>query len=283
MQPNRDAWLDRMPDLLAMAAARWGLRIAGPLEGGSLSCVHACTDADGTKLVLKLLPPHTPSEREAEALRLWNGQGAARLLGHDPAIGALLMERVTPGTSLPPGNDLEAIAEAGTALTVLHSGLIPGRHPFPSLAEYVDEWLERVRRWTEPGTVGVGLLDDARRLAMQLCASATRAVLLHGDFIDKNLLLGPSGYVAIDPIPSIGDPCSDIGFFASYHPPARDITPRARALAARLGHDPDRAERWAFVFAIGGACETWRRDSEELQEWIRSYAGGMGTDNRGRD
>lgn len=46
MQPNRDAWLDRMPDLLAMAAARWGLRIAGPLEGGSLSCVHACTDAD---------------------------------------------------------------------------------------------------------------------------------------------------------------------------------------------------------------------------------------------
>lgn len=118
MQPNRDAWLDRMPDLLAMAAARWGLRIAGPLQGGSLSCVHACTDADGAELVLKLLPPHTPSEREAEALHLWNGRGAARL----------------------------------------------------------------------------------------------------------------------------------------------------------IGHDPDRAERWAFVFAAGEACETWRQDSDELQEWVRSHA-----------
>lgn len=94
---------------------------------------------------------------------------------------------------------------------------------------------------------------------------------LPGDFFDKNVLLGATGYVAIDPMPCIGDPCSDVGFFASYHPPARSIATRARAIASLLGYDTERAERaerWAAVWAVGEACETWREDSEELQSWM---------------
>ena len=33
---------------------------------------------------------------------------------------------------------------------------------------------------------------------------------LHGDFLDKNLLLGTKGFLAIDPMPWVGDPCSDM-------------------------------------------------------------------------
>jgi streptomycin 6-kinase len=39
---------------------------------------------------------------------------------------------------------------------------------------------------------------------MNLCATTERAVLLHGDFLDKNLLRCSGGYVAIDPTPRIG-------------------------------------------------------------------------------
>jgi fructosamine-3-kinase len=62
------------------------------------------------------------------------------------------------------------------------------------------------------------------------CAS-DRAVLLHGDFLDKNALRSGTGYVAIDPIPWIGDPCSDVGFFAAGHPPPATILDRASAIA----------------------------------------------------
>ena len=37
---------------------------------------------------------------EAEALRFWDGRGAVRLLAHDPASRALLIERCVPGTPL---------------------------------------------------------------------------------------------------------------------------------------------------------------------------------------
>jgi streptomycin 6-kinase len=117
------------------------------------------------------------------------------------------------------------------------------------------------------------LLDRSRVSARHLWTTADEVVLLHGDFLDKNLLLGPNGYVAIDPMPSVGDPCSDIGFFAAGRQPAGEISIRARALAERLGRDPDRAEQWALIWAIGEACETWREDSDELQAWVKDHAG----------
>jgi aminoglycoside phosphotransferase (APT) family kinase protein len=102
-----------------------------------------------------------------------------------------------------------------------------------------------------------------------LAATATRTSLVHGDFNSKNLLRAENGsYVAIDPLPHIGDPCLDIGLFAAYQPPARDIARRAAAIAELAGMDPERATRWAAVSAVGEACETWRDDSDELQAWV---------------
>ena len=67
----------------------------------------------------------------------------------------------------------------------------------------------------------------ARAAAMNLCATAARTVLRHGDFVDKNLLRSGAGYVAIDPILRIGDPCSE----PACHPPATTILQRAGAVA----------------------------------------------------
>ncbi len=50
--------------------------------------------------------------------------------------------------------------------------------------------------------------------------------------------------MAIDPIPCIGDPCADAGFFAAGQPPAAGIFPRAAAMATRR---PDQAELEATV------------------------------------
>ncbi len=76
--------------------------------------------------------------------------------------------------------------------------------------------------------------------------------------------------VAIDPVPSVGDPCADIGFFAACRQPATRIWERAEAVARRTGEDPARAVLWAAVWAVNEACETWRADSDDLRTLMAS-------------
>lgn len=225
-------------------------------------------DADGGALILKLSPPAAVPALEAAALSLWGGTAAVGLRGWDPDTGALLLDRLVPGTQLPPGGDERTARIAAHVLRHLHAVTVPAGHPFPALSQTFDAYLERVRMEADWSTVGVRLLQQCRDAAVRLWSTTAQTVLLHGDFIDKNLLLGATGYVAIDPMPRMGDPCSDVGFFASFHPPARSIASKARAIASLLGYDRERSERWAAVWAVGEACETWREDSDELQAWM---------------
>lgn len=113
------------------------------------------------------------------------------------------------------------------------------------------------------------MLPLFERCALRLDASAKRKTLAHGDFVARNLLLASDGrYVAVDPLPYIGDPCSDAGQFSAYHSPVGTVIPRARAIAEATGNDPDRAATWAAVWMVLQACETWRDDSDDVQAWV---------------
>lgn len=269
MHPDdRAVWLHSLPNRLDRCRKLWRLEIGAHIPS-FLSQVFTCTDAAGNDLILKLAPPLVPAAAEAAALGAWNGRHAVRLRGWDEKAGALLLDRLVPATPLPPGHDEDATPIAAAILAALHAAPISAHHPIPSQAEAFDRYLRMTRLNAEPDAAGLPLLDTTRPLAARLWAT-TPPVLLHGDFIDKNILLGPAGYVAIDPIPLLGDPCSDIGFYAANHPPARHIADRARVLARLLQRDPERAARWAAIYAVGQACETWREDSDELQTWVRS-------------
>jgi spore maturation protein CgeB len=68
--------------------------------------------------VLKLIYPHRESEHEADALELWDGDGAVRLLARDDARSAMLLERCEPGTFLST-LDLDAALD-GVQLVLVH-------------------------------------------------------------------------------------------------------------------------------------------------------------------
>src|SRR5439155_24253292 len=77
-----------------LLAERWGLTLGEQFEPGAASVlVQAATTEDGREAVLKIQKPHRESEHEAAALELWDGDGAIRLLAHDPEHDALLLER----------------------------------------------------------------------------------------------------------------------------------------------------------------------------------------------
>ena len=168
-------------------------------------------------------------------------------------------------------DDELAVRAASGALAAMQAVPTPAEEEFPSFEEKLRWWLEWTAVNGEPDAAGTPMLPLFERCARILDASAPRKTLAHGDFVAKNLLLrSDRSYVAVDPLPYVGDTCADIGHFSSYHSPVATVIPRARAIAEATGNDPARAAQWAAVWMIGEACETWREDSDDLQAWVRS-------------
>jgi streptomycin 6-kinase len=253
---------------------KWQLRDERPLSGGFAADVFGCTTVAGQDVVLKLPATETEARAEVAALTAWDLSGAAaRLIDADLGESALLLERVRPGTPLPAGDDAASAEIAAELLSRLHrvpagGFAFPGLLPVYRLAEKQSRddaaYERRASGDITLGEAGLARLGEARAAAERLCASARRMVLLHGDFLDKNVLWAADRYLAIDPIPCFGDPCSDVGFFAAGHPPATEILDRAADIASLMGLDPDRAERWAAVWAVLQACQSWRPDQSDL-------------------
>jgi streptomycin 6-kinase len=259
---------------LRACVRRWHLQAGDHLAGGFRSEVVSCAAADGTQVVVKLVVTREEMRAEAAALTAWaRTSAAARLIDTDFGHGALLLEQIRPGTHLPENDDPGAIDVAASLLGALHRAPLPA-FPFPASQETFARMERRARRDAayeqrtrnepERGRPGLQRLPLAQTAATRLCHSPPRTVLLHGDFLAKNLLSNGTGYVAIDPIPNIGDPCADVGFFAAGHPPAATFLHKAGTIAELMGLDPQRAQRWAAVWTVLQACQAWRDDLSDL-------------------
>jgi streptomycin 6-kinase len=158
----------------------------------------------------------------------------------------------------------------------------PGSYAYPSLADvYIEnekvaredaEFEQRERGEPDRGAPGLVRLPAAGAAAAELIRTTPNPTLLHGDFITKNLVsdnTSPLGWIAIDPMPMIGDPAAEIAAFAAYQP-AEFILPIAEALAVRLVVAPERALGWAAIWAVHQAAQAWRDDQQELERLVES-------------
>ena len=271
------------------AAAHWRLSVGEPLAGGSRSAVYAAYDERGRELVVKL--PEADSDRadltsvEAAALTAWASTGAATTLV-DSTADALLLVRARPGTLLPwqPQRPLDDTVDIAAALVRRLWAARPGPYQYLTLAETYpqDERVAREdadheqRQRGEPdrGRAGLRLLPAAGEAAEWLISTTAAPVLLHGDFITKNLLrdaTSPFDYIAIDPLPRVGDPAAEVAGFAAYQP-ADLILPTAEALARRAGVDPARALRWTAIWTVHQTAQAWRDDQPALERLVTSPA-----------
>jgi streptomycin 6-kinase len=109
------AWVEDLPRVLTGLADRWHLELARALPGGSASYVVAATTVDGQQRVLKVPTPDlAPQARVARVLAAADGRGHVRLHAHDPASGALLLERLgeqLERTPLPPEDKIVALCD----------------------------------------------------------------------------------------------------------------------------------------------------------------------------
>jgi streptomycin 6-kinase len=256
-------WLESLPRLIDDIAARWRLTIGAPYPM-TFHWVARVTTADGRPAVLKLGLPDGHLDSETEALRIFDGDGAVRLLAEED--GALLIERAVPGdrvASLVPADDTTATALLVNAGKRLHR-VPPQGCALPHLRGEGDDFRGYLRRFPGAGPLPRRLVEKAAALFEDLCDSADDRVL-HGDLHHDNVLRVGDGWKAIDPFGRVGDPGFDCGpMLYNPDPPRRDpellklVPARIEQLADGYGMPVERVRAWGFV--MGVLSEVWNAD-----------------------
>jgi streptomycin 6-kinase len=252
-------WLAELPGIVDRARRRWLLELAAPFEGGNFAYVAPATLPGGSAAVLKVSLVDEETRHEADALTAWAGNGAVRLLDADPAEGALLLERLVPGTSLEehPDRD-EAVGLGCGVLRRLWVDLPPG-HPFAAVSELASRW---ARELPERHLATRVLDDELVGRAVDACLALSREtatpVLVNRDFHLGNVLSATrEPWLAIDPKPLAGEPVFDTGHLLRSLLPRRPERKRvhelAHRLAAELEVDAEAVRAWALVRSVEDA------------------------------
>ena len=236
---RRAAALSERPDIAALegvareVAAEWGVEL-GPRFPLAF---HGYVAPAGDHAVLKVTPEvYWENHLEPDALAHWGGDGAVRLLRHDPQRRACLLERARPGT------DVAALPDAEATAIAVEVGLKlwrPAAAPFPWIGDHVPDWLDE-----EP--------NELTPLARELFASLDigRVTLVHGDFHHQNILDAGDRYVAIDPQPFLGEPEFDVPPWLWNPLPIGlrvDLLERRLAAFAAAGLDEERMRIWTVI------------------------------------
>ena len=253
-------WLQSLPDLAAECERRWAIRVDDPFPRLSFNWVAPAVRDGGAPAVLKLsFPGEREFRTEAESLRIFDGRGICRLLELDLGRGAMLLERLEPGTRLTAvGDDEEAtIAAAGIMQNLRRPA--PSEHPFPLVAGWA-RGFERLRTRFDGGTgpMPADLVGRAEGLFAELLASQGELFLLHGDLHQENILrAGREPWLAIDPKGVVGEAAYETA--ALLHNPVESLdvpepkkllARRLDVLSERLGLDRARIRAWGVAQAV---------------------------------
>lgn len=207
------------------AAQRWGVRLEPPFPMANVSYVAPA----GAAVVKVAWEGDDQSLHEPDALELWDGDGAVRLLARHGR--ALLEEQAIPG------EDISALPESvATTIAVDLANRLwrPASPPFRPVAPFVQRWLEQA------DCKGSELVVLARELLAEL--EPTADWLVHGDLHHHNILRHGGRYVAIDPKPYAADREYDIPSFL-WNP------------MTNLMDDPDQLERRVAAFVEAGLSD----------------------------
>ena len=273
-------WLGRLPATLAFCEERWSVSVGPPFPELSHNYIAPALQADGTATVLKLSLPNSDFRAEAEALRLFGGHGAARLLELDLDRGAMLLERLEPGVPLTSVRDDEQATSIAAGVLKQLWRPVPSDHPFPTVSEWA-RGMERLRSNFGGGTgpLPSPLVERAEALFAELIPSQSELVVLHGDLHHFNVLAAQrKPWLAVDPKGVVGEPAYDTGAFL-HNPtellnmphPGQVLERRIELLAEELDLDRSRVRGWAISQAVLAAYWGWE-DSGHVWEEALAFA-----------
>ena len=267
-------WLDQLPVLLDEVVERWQLSIGDAFPDASASLTLRTARVDGEPVVLKLQYPHREAEHRAAALAQWDGNGAVRLLAHDPDRHALLLELCEPGTPLF-GLDQDPALEV--LVELLPRLWQPSNRAFISLADEAAHWAATLPDlWARAGRpFERDLLAAALETTDELTSTQGEQVILHQDLHTGNVLSAArERWLVIDPKPLLGERefgLAPIVRGAELGHSREHVLHRLDRLTRELGLDRHRACGWTFVQTLAWSIDTvvWT-EMVEIAHWLRA-------------
>lgn len=253
-------WLKKLPAIIVNCERQWSLAALPPFPRLSYNYVAPAVLADGRDAVLKVGYPGPELMCEMEALRLYDGHGIVQLLRADREQGAMLLERLKPGTPLASIEDEEEATSIAASVMRQLWRPVPAEHPFPTIAKWA-AGLERLRKHFS-GTTGPlpkSLVEEAETLFPELIASMDEAVLLHGDLHHENIIAAErQPWLALDPKGLVGEPAYEVGALLRNRLPepliqsdaSHILARRVDQLAEELGLDRERIISWGLAQAV---------------------------------
>lgn len=268
-------WVDQFPDLLAACVGRWKLTLNEMVPGGlPANMIFLGKNDTGRAIALKVGCPHPELFTEVIALRQYAGRHAVRLIDASEALGAILMERVIPGTQF--RHFANGIERSRMSLDLfsdisLAADEVPG---LPTFEDWVTHAFSRFRSGTAPDPEFLGFVERAERCFEEIRARYEARYMIHGDLHHENILLDDRrGWVAIDPkgviAPAILEPGRFLHNFIADEIPGIDSLTEATAsqiedvldvrfatFSQLLGVPADELAKVAWIDLILGSCWT---------------------------
>lgn len=271
------AWLAGLSARIEACSRRWSLTMQPAFADLSYSYVAPAVTVDGTEVVLKLGVPTPELGHEIAALRHFDGHGSARLLDADVEQGALLLERLRPGTMLAGvRDDDEATVIAAQVMHELWQPLAPG-NAYPTVATWAGE-LKDLRATFAGGTgpFPARLVEMAEHLFAELIPTQGEQVLLHGDLHHYNILAAErEPWLALDPKGVAGEREYEVGallrnpFGLLTWPELAGVTARRiDQLVELLDLDRQRTVAWSMAQEILSLWWTYEDHGEFAPEHL---------------
>ena len=250
-------------------AREWRLDVAESFE--TETSVISLVRRDGQNLLLKLVKQECDEWNAGDVLSAFEGNGVVRVYEH--AAGAMLLERLQPGTSLVnmafDGRDEEATDIVADVIEQMAARDVPDGCKTNAL------WARGFERYltTDDERIPKQLVESAQEVFSDLGTSQSRPRLLHGDLHHYNILFDSNrGWLAIDPKGVIGELEYEIGAVLRNPQERPDlflprpvIERRIRQLTDRLNLSYERTLAWGFAQAVLSAI--WEiEDGHEVDE-----------------
>jgi streptomycin 6-kinase len=201
-------WLAKLPNIIQNLAEMWQLEEIKPVD--NLSWNYVATAICGNEeVVLKISFQQDLIYDEMRCLKLWNGNGAIKLLYYNSQYNTMLLQKAIPGTSLK-YTDLsfeeKAIIHANIAFRLKQNKAIKEKFT------HVSKWLEAIDRLKDSG-VKPEIIKLAKEIRSQIMNIKLEEYLCHSDLHLDNILQHDENWFAIDPKGIIGPKEFEIAAF----------------------------------------------------------------------
>ncbi|MBL8089600.1 MAG: phosphotransferase [Anaerolineales bacterium] len=275
------------PSLIEDASSCWKLSNVQLVSNLSFNFVAYATSSltpllkgEGNNVVLKIGVPRAELISEIQALRLYDGNGACKLIEFDEEKGFLLLERLKPGEMLSELEDDDERTHIAIDVmqkiqcrcrVILPSGeeTSPLQERFIKLSDWFDG-LKNIRpHFDGAGPFPQKILERVESVLPELFTE--KHVLLHGDFHHFNILSSKRGWLIIDPKGVIGPAGYEIGplmlnpwgMFRDKKQFEVQTKRRVDIIKERTGWERESIINWALSHAILSAWWNFESNIED--------------------